>query len=77
MLKKYVSLCLMLVASLLSSIAQPVSRSGEAGSVRGGDFQSHKVSVPWGVETVRPSHKSIKTARPLLARRKSVPHGGG
>lgn len=73
MLKKYVSLCVMLIASLVSSIAQPAFRGGEAGSVRSGDSQSHRVAVPWGVETVRPNHKSIKTARPSLARRKTVP----
>lgn len=48
MFKKFVSLCVMLIAVSLSSIAQTTSSRGEAGNVRSGGFSSHKVNVPFG-----------------------------
>ena len=48
MFKKFVSLCVMLIAVALSSIAQTTSSRGEAGNVRIGGFSSHKVNVPFG-----------------------------
>ena len=73
MFKKFVSLCVMLIAVALSSIAQTTSSRGEAGNVRSGGFSSHKVNVPFGFETIRQDHQSLKVQRPLLARRKQYP----
>ena len=73
MFKKFVSLCVMLIAVALSSIAQTTSSRGEAGNVRIGGFSSHKVNVPFGFETTRQNHQSLKVQRPLLARKKAVP----
>ena len=63
----------MLIAVALSSIAQTTSSRGEAGNVRIGGFSSHKVNVPFGFETTRQNHQSLKVQRPLLARKKAVP----
>lgn len=63
----------MLIAIALSSIAQTTSSRGEAGNVRSGGFSSHKVNVPFGFETIRQDHQSLKVQRPLLARKKAVP----